>query len=418
MKLKILIYGLNYYPEKVGIGKYTTEMAEWLKKNNHEVRVITSNPYFPEWKLKENSFKKEIIKSIEIQRCMIWVPKKPNAFKRILHLISFSITSLPLIIKQIFWRPDVIFTIAPSFLCTPNSILISKLCPKKVVNWIHFQDLELDAAYKLGLIKNKQVSKISKIFEKIILKNFDVVSAISYSMMNNLSIKGVKNNNLFYLPNWVDVNEIYPVEKFQSRNKYVKKLSLKKNQIVLMYSGSINKKQGIDLILKLIKNFKDREDILWIIAAGGPSFAEIKRFCKSYKNTLCLPLQPRKDLNNFLNIADIHLIPQKKEAEDLVMPSKLLAILASGKAFIAGSSEKSELGEIASQKGLRVNPDDFNQFKNAVDKLTKNKDLRNKLGKKARTYAVENYEKNKILASLNKKMIVEVNKNQIRYLDL
>ena len=52
MKLKILIYGLNYYPEKVGIAKYTTEMADWFKKNKHEVRVITSNPYFPEWKLK------------------------------------------------------------------------------------------------------------------------------------------------------------------------------------------------------------------------------------------------------------------------------------------------------------------------------------------------------------------------------
>tara|TARA_B100001989_G_scaffold20621_1_gene12600 strand:+ start:2397 stop:3632 length:1236 start_codon:yes stop_codon:yes gene_type:complete len=410
LKLKILIYGLNYYPEKVGIAKYTTEMADWFKKNKHEVRVITSNPYFPEWKLKSNSFKKEIIKSIQIERCMIWVPKKPTAFNRILHLLSFSLTSLPLIIRQIFWQPDVIFTIAPSFLCAPNSILISKLCPKRVINWIHFQDLELDAAFNLGLINNKQIRKISKIFESIILKNFNVVSAISYSMMNNLSFKGVKKDNLFYLPNWVDINEIYPKQKFQSKNQYVQKLSLKKNQIVLMYSGSINKKQGIDLILKLINHFKDREDILWIIAAGGPSYGEIKRYCKSYKNALCLPLQPRKDLNNFLNIADIHLIPQKKGAEDLVMPSKLLAILASGKAFIAASSEKSELGKIALQKGVRVNPDDFNQFKNAINELTKNKDLRNKLGKKARAYAVENYEKYKLLESLNKKMIFEVNK--------
>ena len=410
MELKILIYGLNYYPEKVGIAKYTTEMAEFLKKNNHKVRVITSNPYFPEWKIKDNSFKKEIIKSIEIERCKIWVPKKPNAVKRILHLMSFSITSLPVIIKQIFWRPDVIITIAPSFLCAPNAIIFSKLCPKKVVNWIHFQDLELDAAFKLGFIKNIIIRKISKIFEKLILKNFNVVSTISYSMINNLSLKGIKNKNLFYLPNWVDIDEIYPIQKFQSKNKYVQQFSLKKDQIVLMYSGSINKKQGINIILKLIKYFKEREDLLWIIAAGGPSYEEIKRFCKSYKNSICLPLQPRKELNNFLNIADIHLIPQKKEAEDLVMPSKLLAILASGKAFIAGSSENSELGKIASQKGLRVNPDDFNQFKNAIDKLTQNKNLRNKLGNKARAYAVENYEKYKILESLNRKIIFEVNK--------
>ena len=29
-KNRILIYGINYYPELTGIGRYTAEMAEWL----------------------------------------------------------------------------------------------------------------------------------------------------------------------------------------------------------------------------------------------------------------------------------------------------------------------------------------------------------------------------------------------------
>ena len=153
MKLKILIYGLNYFPEKVGIGKYTSEMAEWLKSIKHEVRVITSNPYFPEWNLKDNNYKKEIIKSVEIYRCSLWVPKNPTTIKRLIHLVSFSITSLPIMIKQIFWKPDIIITIAPSFLSAPNSILTVNLCRNKVINWIHFQDLEFACTLVIEKVK-------------------------------------------------------------------------------------------------------------------------------------------------------------------------------------------------------------------------------------------------------------------------
>ena len=92
-------------------------------------------------------------------------------------------------------------------------------------------------------------------------------------MLKNLALKGIKSNKLFLFPNWVDINEVYPIKNLNN-NKYIKKLSIKNDQIVLMYSGSINKKQGINILLKLIEEFKGRSNILWIIA--GPSYGEIK----------------------------------------------------------------------------------------------------------------------------------------------
>ena len=57
MKKKIIVYGINYYPEKVGIGKYNYEMCTWLAKNNFEVKVITANKYFPDWQVDKNTKK-------------------------------------------------------------------------------------------------------------------------------------------------------------------------------------------------------------------------------------------------------------------------------------------------------------------------------------------------------------------------
>ena len=71
--MKILIYGLNFYPELTGTGKYTGEMAAWLADQNNEVKIITAPPYYPEWKIakgyKKFEYKTEHNKNITIQRC-------------------------------------------------------------------------------------------------------------------------------------------------------------------------------------------------------------------------------------------------------------------------------------------------------------------------------------------------------------
>ena len=49
--MRILIHGLNFAPELIGVGKYTGEMAHWLAARGHEVRAVTAPPFNPEWKV-------------------------------------------------------------------------------------------------------------------------------------------------------------------------------------------------------------------------------------------------------------------------------------------------------------------------------------------------------------------------------
>ena len=102
--MRILIYGLNFSPEKVGIGKYTGEMFDWLQENNHSCDVITAQPFFPNWESEKKfySFNKNII------RCPLWVPKNPSGFKRILHLSSFILTSFPIVFVSCLKKYDLI----------------------------------------------------------------------------------------------------------------------------------------------------------------------------------------------------------------------------------------------------------------------------------------------------------------------
>ena len=194
MKKKVILISYNYYPELTGIGKYNTEFCEYLVEKGYEVQVITGYPYYPNWELqkgyKNNWFKKEIFNGVEVLRCPFYIPKKPTGAKRMLLDLSFYLSSLFCILLQIGKRNkyDLIIAISPSFFNGFNGILL-KLFNKKAKLIYHVQDLQIDAAIELGIIKNKLTKKILLVLEKYILTNANYVSTISIGMERKLLSK-------------------------------------------------------------------------------------------------------------------------------------------------------------------------------------------------------------------------------------
>src|SRR5262249_40405943 len=119
--MKILLYSANFAPEPVGIGKYSGEMVNWLVANGHEVRVVAAPPYYPNWQLDKGYrwplYRRQQLGGAVIWRAPLWVPRSPGGLKRILHLVSFAICSLPVILLQALWRPQLVMTVAPAFVC-------------------------------------------------------------------------------------------------------------------------------------------------------------------------------------------------------------------------------------------------------------------------------------------------------------
>jgi len=152
--VKILIYGVNYAPELTGIGKYTGEMAKWLVEQGHDVRVVTAPPYYPEWQIEKGysgmRYSKENMHGVDIWHCPLYVPKKPSGLKRMIHLVSFACTSLPVMVRQMFWKPDIMWVVEPPLFCAPTAWAVARLSGGK--SWLHVQDFEVDAAFDLGIL--------------------------------------------------------------------------------------------------------------------------------------------------------------------------------------------------------------------------------------------------------------------------
>ena len=402
--MNILVVALNFSPELVGCGKFNSEFVNWFSNKANKIIVITTNPYYPEWKSNKNYYNKSYQDNICIVRCPIYIPKKINTFTRITHYLSFFISSLPPILYFGLSKIDVALNMCPTILSSPNVLLISFIKKtffrKKIVTWIHFADLEIEAFTQTKYFNNKIIRKIILFFEKILLNNFDLISSISFYMNQKIKSNVKKNKKIYYLPIFIETKEFSLIPDNKALNPFYQKLSLKSENIVIMYSGTLNEKLSCECLVDTIKILSYRKDLTWIVSGDGPKKNYFVKNLKNFNNVLFYDFQPHSKLPYWLNIADIHLIPQKLSSVKYCLPSKLLGILASGKPVIGIAPEGSELGNVLDKYGIRVSHESSEEMSDSIIKLANNKELRTRLSKKSKHYISKYFEKDNILNNL------------------
>lgn len=405
--MRLLICGLNYAPELTGVGKYTAEMAETLAAVGHEVRVVTAYPYYPAWKVEAGfspwRYEHESIRGVKVWRCPLWVPNRPSGLKRVLHLASFAISSLPLSLWQgASWQPDVVLAIEPTFFCVLGGLLASGLGGAKA--WLHIQDFEIDAAFELGILPSSGFTrKLLEALERWLMERFDCISTISDRMVERLKTKGIQPAKCVYFPNWVDTKMIRPLHR---NNQLRQELALSPDTFVALYSGSMAEKQGLEILIAVANLLAaDYPKILFVLCGQGAAKKRLVELSKDLPNVRFLDLQPAERLNDLLNLANVHLLPQVSNAADLVMPSKLKGMCASGKPVITTASHGTQVAQVVQKCGVVVPPGDVTALAKAVVELATNPEKCTLLGKAAREYAINHWHQEKILGQLEQKLL-------------
>jgi colanic acid biosynthesis glycosyl transferase WcaI len=431
--MRILIHGINYSPELTGIGKYTGEMAEWLAAQGHEVRVVTAPPYYPQWKVAEgfvNGWRTEFQNcrsglsltelcraqarptqaGVTVYRCPLWVPAKPSGLKRVLHLASFALSSFPIMLRQIFWRPDVVWVVEPPLFCAPQAWLVARLSGAKA--WLHIQDYEVDAAFDLGLLKGKLLRGLVASGERWLMRRFDRVSTISLRMVDRAVSKGVPLHRVVMLRNWVEISQV-PVTVGKGQG-YRAELGIADDAVVALYSGNMGGKQGLEILAEAARICSRAEarptSVEFVFCGNGAGRDDLVARCAGLPNVRFLDLQPAERLGELLATADIHLLPQRADAADLVMPSKLTGMLASGRPVVATAHVGTELATVVQDCGLVVPPEQAHAFAEAISKLANEAALRSRLGVVGRAYAVANLDRDAVLAGFEQALKALISK--------
>lgn len=404
--MRVLVCGINYAPDLIGVAKYNTEMCEGFAALGHEVRVITAPPYYPAWRVPAEyrglGYRRETLAGVSLTRTPIYVPATPSGAKRLLHHASFAATSAPALFNLARqWRPDAVLSVAPSLMSSAMAARAARWFG--ATSWLHIQDFEVDAAFELGILSNATLRRAMFAVERHILQSFDRVSTISPQMMRGLERKGVAGNRIRELRNWIDIRNIAPGDRMTA---FRTELGFDASDIVVLYSGNMSSKQGLELIVDAARELEgNAPNIRFVMCGEGPQKSTLQEMAAGLGNVQFLGLQPNDRFAQLLITADIHVIAQRAEAADLVLPSKLGGILASGRPVVAMAAPSTGLSNEVEGAGLVVKPGDARDFAQGVRTLASDGALRARLGATARERAEQRWERGAIIKKLEQELI-------------
>jgi colanic acid biosynthesis glycosyl transferase WcaI len=366
---KIFIHGMNYAPEPLGVGRYTGELAEFLAAQGENVEVVTSLPHYPGWKVSSPyrpwRYAVETRNGVRIIRCPLLLHPSGRGIWRLLAPLSFAIAAAPVVIWRILRsRPDVVFCVQPTLLSAPAAIVPAKMVGARRI--LHIQDLEIDAAFDVGHLSANWLRRAATAFERFMLRRFNRIITISNRMAEKVATKGVSSGSISILRNWVNTSKIKPMP---GPNRFRNMLGLSQDDFVVLYSGHIGRKQAVDKLLACALECRDQSTIHFVVCGDGPEKQSLIDKYGSLPNLHFLPVQPEDWLCELLNFADLHALPQDRNAADLVLPSKLGGMLASGRPILVTADPGTELYELLGGIATIVSPNDVHALADAIKSI-------------------------------------------------
>ncbi|MFT0333235.1 glycosyltransferase family 4 protein [Bacteroides thetaiotaomicron] len=263
---------------------------------------------------------------------------------------------------------------------------------KKIPFVYNLQDIFPDSLVGTGLVRNSGlIWKIGRVIEDFTYKHADKIIVISEDFKRNIMAKGVPEEKIVVVYNWVDQNVVKNIDR--KDNKLFDRYHLNKNRFYITYSGNIGLTQNMDLLLDVAKGLEDNEEIQFVLIGEGAYKEQVKEIIDrdNIKNVTLLPFQPYEDISHVFSLGDVGIIISKPGVGENSVPSKTWSIMSASRPVLANFDEN-EIKTILSENecGVFTKAGDKQAFTDAILELCRNREMCRKYGENGRKFVMEN----------------------------
>ena len=228
--------------------------------------------------------------------------------------------------------------------------------------------------------------------ENFTYKHADKIIVISEDFKKNIMAKGVPENKIEVVYNWVDQNAVVHVER--SENKLIGKYNIDPTKFYIEYSGNIGLTQNMDMLLDVMKDLKTSHPEIGLILVGEGAYKQqVEEIVKrdSLTNVIMLPFQPYEDISHVFSLGDVGIIISKPGVGSNSVPSKTWSNMSASRPVLANFDEN-EIKSILSDNncGIFTKAGEKDAFKAAIIKLYENRDLCKEYGRNGREFIMKN----------------------------
>ena len=257
----------------------------------------------------------------------------------------------------------------------------------------NLQDIFPDSLVGTSLAKKGSLLwKIGRVIENFTYKHADKIIVISEDFKKNIMAKGVPEDKIDVVYNWVDQNAVVHVDR--SENKLIGKYNIDPTKFYIEYSGNIGLTQNMDMLLDVMKDLKTSYPEIGLILVGEGAYKQqVEEIVRrdSLTNVIMLPFQPYEDISHVFSLGDVGIIISKPGVGSNSVPSKTWSIMSASRPVLANFDEN-EIKSILSDNncGIFTKAGDKDAFKNAIIKLYENRDLCKEYGRNGREFIMKN----------------------------
>lgn len=362
--MNVLFLDAYYEPEKIAYTHLENDLIRGLIHDGHKVRIICPTPTRGitddvRKKYKKIKHEEQFDGAVSITRFSAPAEGR-NPIKRALRYFWCNLRTYQLAKRNI--DIDVVFSNStPPTQGLLGGLVAKKLSKKKdckIPFLYNLQDIFPDSLVNSNMTSvGSLIWKIGRKIEKMTYDNADRIIVISQGFKRNIMSKGVQEEKIETISNWIDLDAVHPVER--KDNRLISELWLDPNKYIVVYAGNFGAAQGADIVVKVARELKDYKDIQFVIFGGGAYFNDAKEEAKDLDNVSIHPLLSQERVSEVYSLGDVALITCKKGTGKAGMPSKTWSIMACNTPIIASFDVESDLSDIIrdSGAGMCVEPE-------------------------------------------------------------
>lgn len=333
MPKSILVLGANYPPEPTGNAPYTGSLTRGLAARGMGLRVLTTHPHYPEWKIAPGYgqwARREKIHGVDVLRLRHYVPRSPTSVRRAVAELSAGLRQ-----ACVKWgRPEVIVSVSPALLATFVAMTRAQVTHRSTPTVVWVQDL-----YSLGLSETGQGSglilRMMRAIEGWVLRSADCVVVIHERFATRVNRDfGVPHHRIEVVRNWTHLTADSPTDVDAVRNQF----GWGADEIIVLHAGNMGVKQGLMNVVHAARLADQQQSSVRFVFLGeGSERTSLAREAMGIERIQFIDPLPGPQFQAALQAADVLLVNEKQGISEMSVPSKLTSYFNAGKPVLAAS---------------------------------------------------------------------------------
>ena len=328
----------------------------------------------------------QLVKKSKIYTYSIINPPFVNAEQPIPVSLMFFINTYKAIKNN-----DIIHMWVPYYMTSFWVILTKKIFfPKKKL--ILTMDTVPGYSFSMGKFWDVMFRIYNWLFRWLLFGTPKTVTLYGKSMLPYALKAGVSEKKIRVIPTGIDIKKYDQESKARADSDIRKELKLKPGTKIILFVGLLIPRKGVDKIIRITNKLR-KKDVVFLLVSDGPRRKEYEAQVKELRlEKKVLFLGWRTDMHKLYQASNIFLLPSQGEG----LPGVVMEAMSYGVPCVASNIPCIPDLIENSRTGFLCSKNNINDFANKIDKLLRNKDLRDKISKQGLN-KIKEFEWSKVL---------------------